>query len=179
MEKSEGTDETSVCTKTLSFAHKWRDSGHDPETRFSLFKHLSHNKTVCVSVCVQDLGVTASVVKPKRGLHGLRIGAGFIQRLCIVDLVVLHLWVQLAELLVALGSAAEVLDVVVAEAEQGERRPRLRGRRQFGCKQFELMLISSVFEGHFRKYGNDINNRKVDVIKTEIIIRCSAFNLLK
>lgn len=131
---------------------------------------------VCMCVCVQDLGVTASVVKPKRGLHGLRIGAGFIQRLCIVDLVVLHLWVQLAELLVALGSAAEVLDVVVAEAEQGERRPRLRGRRQIGCKQFEMMLMSSIFEGHFRKYGNYIINRKVDVIKKEIIIRCRAFN---
>lgn len=78
-------------------------------------------------VCVEeDLCVTASVVEPERGLYGLRICAGFVQRLGVVHLVLLHLWVQLRELLVALGRAAEVLDVVVAEAEQRERRPRLK-----------------------------------------------------
>lgn len=72
------------------------------------------------------LGVAAGVVQNKRGLGGLRVSSGFVQRLGVVQLVLLHLRVQLGELLVALCSAAEVLDVVVAEPQQGQRRSGLR-----------------------------------------------------
>lgn len=72
------------------------------------------------------LDVAAGVVQDKRGLGGLRVSPDFVQRLGVVQLVLLHLRVQLGELLVALHGAVEVLDVVVAEPQQRQRRSGLR-----------------------------------------------------
>lgn len=91
-------------------------SWHEGDTRFP------HHKT-CLNpiacVCVKEnLGVTAGVVKHKRGLGGLRISTSLVQGLGMVHLVLLHLRVQLGELLVALCRAGEILDVIVAVAQQ-------------------------------------------------------------
>lgn len=80
----------------------------------------------CVSVLY--LGVTVGVVQDKGSLGGLRISTSFVKGLCIVQLVLLHLRVQLCELLVALCSIGEVLDVIVAVTEQRQCCPGLRHR---------------------------------------------------
>lgn len=71
------------------------------------------------------LGVAARRVQGERGLGGLGVGARLVQALGVVHPVVLHLGVQLRKLFVALGRAAEVLDMVVAEAKKGQRCPGL------------------------------------------------------
>lgn len=78
------------------------------------------------ALMVWYLDASVGVVQCKRGLGGFRISSSSIQRLGIVQFVLLHLRVQLGELLVALSSVAEVLDVEVAETQQRQRRPGLR-----------------------------------------------------
>lgn len=80
-------------------------------------KLLENWDVVCLCVCVfvLCLSVTVGVVQNKGSLGGLRISSSFVKGLCIVQFVLLHLGVQLCELLVALRSIGEVLDVIVAE----------------------------------------------------------------
>lgn len=72
-----------------------------------------------------NLCVTAGVVESEGSLGGLRIGAGFVQGLGIIDLVVLHLWMQLCELLVTFCRGAEILDVIITVTQQRQGCPGL------------------------------------------------------
>lgn len=76
--------------------------------------------------------MTAGVVKSEGSFGGLGISPGFVQGLGVIHLVVLHLWVQLRELLVAFCSGAEILDVVVAVTQQRQRCPGLESTKGSG-----------------------------------------------
>lgn len=79
-----------------------------------------------------NLGVTAGVVKSEGSLGGLGISTSFVQGLGIIHLVVLHLWMQLCELLVVFCRGTEILDVIVAVTQQRQRRPGLETRGRDG-----------------------------------------------
>lgn len=104
----------------------------DHNTSSSSFIYLNdthmHTQLGSVCVCVLYLGLAAGVVECKWSLGGLGISTSFVQGLGVVHFVLLHLRVQLRELLVALGGVGEVLDVIVAETKQRQRRPGLRHR---------------------------------------------------
>lgn len=96
--------------------------------------------------CAAYLSVVAAVVQGERGLRGLRKGAGLVQGLGVVELVVLHLWVELCELLIAVGSIAEVLDVVVAVTQQRQRCPGLEHIRpnNSGLQKESMIFIRTI-----------------------------------
>lgn len=106
---------------------------------------------VIVCVCVLYLGVATGVVEHEGGLRGLRISTSFVQGLGVVYLVLLHLRVQLGEHLVALSSAGEILDVIVAVTQQRQRCPGLgHSGKQEGvklaviCRTFEMFITESL-----------------------------------
>lgn len=123
------------CTNKVELFINWQiwcnDETPGPQ-HFQLFVYLfkwhTHAHTAGLSVCVLYLGLAAGVVECKWSLGGLGISTSFVQGLGVVHFVLLHLRVQLRELLVALGGVGEVLDVIVAETKQRQRRPGLRHR---------------------------------------------------
>lgn len=69
--------------------------------------------------------MTAGVVQSKGSPGGLSVSTSFVEGLGVIHLVVLHLWMQLRELLVAFCRRTEVLDVVIAVTQQRQGCPGL------------------------------------------------------
>ena len=122
---------------------------------------------VSVSMCVYP-GIGAGVVQQEAGLHGLRVAAGAGQGLGVVQPVLLHLGVQQAELLVAVGRRAEVLRVEAAVAQKGQGRPGLQGDNTLSQDSIIQQPVDSGPSTECYTGGNTLRGQPLQVKRLRI-----------
>ena len=91
-----------------------------------------------------DLGLIVGGVQLAGDLHRFFVEAGFVERLCVVHLVILNVWLLDHQLLVAVGGGHKVLHLVVAVAQQGQRRSRLQPQHPWAASVTLLLTRAAI-----------------------------------
>lgn len=81
--------------------------------------------------------MTAGAVQSEGSPGGLGVSTSLVEGLGVIHLVVLHLWMQLCELLVTFSRRAEILDVVIAVTQQRQGCPGLEPEQKTQRKHSE------------------------------------------